>query len=78
MIGAAAAPTFANLYKQPVTGTLQIFKKFTGEGAPTTFLAGQYVFSISGNNWNGTANNDASGKVTFNLPEFTEGRRLYL
>ena len=72
--GEPTVPTFANLYKQPVTGTLQISKKFTGEGAPTTFLAGQYVFSISGNNWNGTANNDASGKVTFNLPEFTEAR----
>ena len=70
--GEPTAPTFANLYKQPVTGTLQSSKKFTGEGAPTTFLAGQYVFSISGNNWNGTANNDASGKVTFNLPEFTK------
>jgi len=51
--GAATAPTFANLYKQPVIGTLEIFKKFTGEGAPTIFLAGQYVFSISGNKWIG-------------------------
>ena len=70
--GAAAVPTFANLYKQPVTGTLQISKKFTGEGAPTTFLAGQYQFAISGDNLNGTASNDANGKVSFTLPTYTK------
>lgn len=70
--GAAAVPTFANLYKQPVTGTLQISKKFTGEGAPTTFLAGQYQFAISGDNLSGTASNDANGKVSFTLPTYTK------
>ncbi len=70
--GAATVPTFANLYKQPVSGKLEISKKFTGEGAPTTFLAGQYQFAISGDNLNGTASNDANGKVSFTLPTYTK------